>query len=204
MTRKEQAKATRQKIIDESQKLIGEKGFLHTTVDDIAMACGIAKGTLYHYFESKEDIFSYIERGTYREIRQAVDSMNIPSAIEKLRQFILIWCDHVSKDNLNLSRDWHRLAVEFKLPNADGRIHLDDDIDNVRHYLQNGISSGELSSNMPVDAIAKDIVFSMYGASFYRCSTYTEFNIASWGKEFVKYVLDSHIDPYRITVEHTV
>ena len=197
--RKEQAAATRQKIIDESQRLIGEKGFLHVTVDDIASACGIAKGTLYHYFQSKEDIFSYIERGTFREIRESVDQMEWPSAFAKLSRFIEIWCDHVARDNLNLSRDWHRLAVEFKIPNSDQRTHLDDDRENVVHFLREGIESGEFSPALPAEAIAKDIVFSMYGASFYRCSTYTEFDIAAWGREFSKEILALHVAPYRIS-----
>ena len=197
--RKEQAAATRQKIIDESQKLIGEKGFLHVTVDDIASACGIAKGTLYHYFESKEDIFSYIERGSFREIMESVEQTDLPNAFEKLSRFIEIWCEHVAKDNLNLSRDWHRLAVEFKIPNSDRRTHLDDDIDNTMRFLRDGIEAGEFSSTLPVEAVAKDIVFAMYGASFYRCSTYTEFDIAAWGREFTKDILKLHVAPYEIS-----
>lgn len=194
--RKEQAAATRQKILEASQKLMGEKGFLHVTVDDIATACGIAKGTLYHYFASKDDIFSYIERGTYREIHQVVEELGLTSAMEKLGRFIQLWCDHVAADNLNLSRDWHRLAVTFQIPNTDGRTHLDDDVDNVTRYLEEGISNGELSDNLPVKPLAWDLVFSMYGASFYRCSSYTPFDLSAWGKEFARTVLPMHLKPY--------
>jgi len=34
-----------------------EKGFSATLLDDVAAQAGIAKGTLYRYFESKEDLF---------------------------------------------------------------------------------------------------------------------------------------------------
>ncbi len=37
--------------------MIKEKGFDNVSVDEICAAAGIAKGTFYHYFESKEKIF---------------------------------------------------------------------------------------------------------------------------------------------------
>lgn len=193
-----QAAATRQKIIDASQKLIGEKGYLNVTVDDIASACGIAKGTLYNYFAGKEDIFIYIERGHFQEVRKMVDDMELANVFDKLRYFVQTWFECVAGDNLNVSKDWHRLAVQLKVPSNDNRTHLDEDLDNVMHYLREGIENGELSSDMPVEPIATDIVFSMYGASFYRCSTYTEFDLTKWGDEFVDHVLNVHLAPYKI------
>ncbi len=192
-----QAAATRQKIIDESQKLIGEKGYLNVTVDDIASACGIAKGTLYNYFASKEDIFIYIERGHFQEVRKLVDEMNLNNVFDKLKYFLLTWFECVAGDNLNVSKDWHRLAVDLKVPARDNRTHLDEDIENVSHYLQEGIQNKELVPETPVHPIAMDIVFSMYGASFYRCSSYTAFDLVKWGNEFVEYVLSAHLAPYR-------
>jgi len=195
--RQQQAAATRQKIIDATQKLIGEKGYLNITVDDIASACKIAKGTLYHYFSGKEDIFIYIERGHFQEVRNMVDEMKLTRVYDKLKYFIITWCECVAGDNLNVSKDWHRLAVELKVPSNDNRTHLDEDIDNILHYLNEGIKNNELLPDMPIDAIARDIVFSMYGASFYRCSTYTEFDIATWGKDFTEYALEAHLAPFR-------
>lgn len=196
--RQQQAAETRQKIIDAAQTLIGEKGYLNVTVDDIASACGIAKGTLYHYFPSKEDIFTYIERGHFQEVRKLVDDLPHDNVLDTLKDFVTTWFECVAGDNLNVSKDWHRLAVELKVPTKNGRTHLDDDVDNILHYLREGISSGELSPDLPEEAVARDLVFSMYGASFYRCSTYTEFDIAAWGREFAAHALELHILPYRI------
>lgn len=192
-----QAAATRKKIIDESQRLIGEKGYLNVTVDDIASACGIAKGTLYNYFPSKEDIFIYIERGHFQEVRKMVDAMNLDNVFDKLKHFLLTWFECVAGDNLNVSKDWHRLAVDLKVPTKDDRTHLDEDIENVLHYLCEGIEKGELSPETPASPLAMDIVFSMYGASFYRCSTYSEFDLIKWSKEFVNCILNTHLFPYK-------
>lgn len=37
-------------------ELFAEKGFEATTINDVSMAAGIAKGTVYEYFRSKEDL----------------------------------------------------------------------------------------------------------------------------------------------------
>jgi len=196
--RVEQAKATKQKILDASQKLFGEKGFLNTTIDDIALECGIGRGTLYHYFSGKDAIFSYIERGRFQEIHTFVEEMDCENVFDKLSNFISKWFDCVASDNLNVSKDWHRLSVELKVPSAEKRTHLDDDIDNISAYLKEAVTNHELAPTLPVESIAKDIVFSMYGASFYRCSTYNPFNITKWSQDFVTDVLELHLSPYRL------
>ncbi len=43
-------------IVEAAAKLFSEKGFDGTSIDDIAEACGVAPGLIYHYFDSKADI----------------------------------------------------------------------------------------------------------------------------------------------------
>ncbi|MGH2811907.1 MAG: TetR/AcrR family transcriptional regulator [Actinomycetota bacterium] len=44
----------RDQLLDAAERLFGEKGYAETTVSDIADAAGVAKGTFYLYFPSKE------------------------------------------------------------------------------------------------------------------------------------------------------
>lgn len=44
-------------ILKVAQKIFARHGLVKTTLDDIAMAVGMKKGSLYYYFESKEEIF---------------------------------------------------------------------------------------------------------------------------------------------------
>jgi AcrR family transcriptional regulator len=48
----------RNEILSAAIKLFGRQGFHDTCVEDIASAAKIAKGTLYLYFKSKEDIYT--------------------------------------------------------------------------------------------------------------------------------------------------
>lgn len=70
LTRKERERQfRRQEIMDAAETLFAEKGFHGTTLDDIAEAAEFGKGTIYNYFESKEEIyrtiiFDLLEGGT--------------------------------------------------------------------------------------------------------------------------------------------
>ncbi len=52
---REQA-ARKQAILDAARELFIRQGIAATTMDDIAAACELAKGTLYKYFTSKDDV----------------------------------------------------------------------------------------------------------------------------------------------------
>ncbi len=54
---KEQRKTA---IIDAAEKIFTQNGYEKTTIDDIAKESELAKGTLYLYFQSKEEIFGGI------------------------------------------------------------------------------------------------------------------------------------------------
>jgi AcrR family transcriptional regulator len=56
--RKEREKESRKEsIIDAAQKVFFEKGLLAATMDEIAEQAELAKGTLYLYYRSKEDLY---------------------------------------------------------------------------------------------------------------------------------------------------
>lgn len=44
-------------ILEAARKVFADRGFHEATVDDIAEAAGVAKGTVYLYYESKRDVY---------------------------------------------------------------------------------------------------------------------------------------------------
>ena len=78
-------------IIKVSQKLFARFGLLKTTVDEIAKLARVGKGTIYHYFTSKEEIFAEVidqeEQFLKKQIKDAIDGET--TAEKKLRAFIL-------------------------------------------------------------------------------------------------------------------
>lgn len=63
--RKEREKESRrQSIIDAAERIFFRKGFEQSTMDDIAAEAELSKGTLYLYFQSKDEVhFEIMERG---------------------------------------------------------------------------------------------------------------------------------------------
>lgn len=66
------SKDPRQSIIDAAEKLFLQYGYRRTTVEDIAKAAGIAKGSVYMHFDSKEAIFIALGQ---RVEQQVLDAM---------------------------------------------------------------------------------------------------------------------------------
>lgn len=55
--RERKKQQTRKAIIDAAIRLFAEKGFEQTSMAELARAAGVGKGTIYGYFQAKEEIF---------------------------------------------------------------------------------------------------------------------------------------------------
>jgi len=77
-------------ILAAARKVFADKGFSAATVDEIADAAGLAKGTLYLYFPSKRDIYLAAFREGVEELAAASrDAMAAaPNMREKLRAYV--------------------------------------------------------------------------------------------------------------------
>ena len=56
MPRNKYPEQTVEKILNAAAALFAEKGYAHTTLQDIIDATGLSKGAVYHHFQSKEEI----------------------------------------------------------------------------------------------------------------------------------------------------
>jgi TetR/AcrR family transcriptional repressor of nem operon len=65
-------KVDEQYIIIQSLKLFRQRSFHSTSMSDIAKTCGILKGSLYHYFRSKEELMEKVIRYVHQYFKQEV------------------------------------------------------------------------------------------------------------------------------------
>lgn len=80
-TRKEKAAATKEKIFSTAVGLIKEKGYDAVTVSEICQGAGIAKGTFYVHYASKEDIIResyYSDMGAFLQQRYTAFLEQVP------------------------------------------------------------------------------------------------------------------------------
>jgi len=87
-------------ILEAARQVFAKKGFSQATVDDIAEAAGVAKGTLYLYFRSKDEIYlAALKQGIstlHEETMRQVDES--ATAAQKIRAFIRARIEYFEKN----------------------------------------------------------------------------------------------------------
>jgi TetR/AcrR family transcriptional regulator, acrAB operon repressor len=90
---KEEALATRDRILDAAEHVFYEKGVSRTSLADIAQHANVTRGAIYWHFENKADLFSAMFERVFLpidELKQAVDTPP-DDPLGKIRQ-VLLWC----------------------------------------------------------------------------------------------------------------
>ena len=136
---------TKRKIFDASMKLFAEKGYDATSVEEITATVGVAKGTLYYHFSSKEEIYNFLlEEGTKLLINNIdVKVSKLNNSIDKLRSIALLQLRVITKyQNLitiYLSQVWGSDQRNQKCQK-----YINDYISKINEIVEDGIKKGEL------------------------------------------------------------
>ncbi len=95
-------------LLDAARKVFAEKGFHEATVDEIADAAGVAKGTVYLYYKSKRAIYTAaLERGIAALHDEVKGSMAAEDSLEnKIRKFIAIKIHYFERN-----RDFFKIYI---------------------------------------------------------------------------------------------
>ena len=83
-----EGKITRERLLDEATKLVQQKGFGATSVNDLLLAAGIEKGTLYYHFPGKDDLgLELLERAKTGFLASMDEVLRTPTPLEGLLCF---------------------------------------------------------------------------------------------------------------------
>ena len=90
---------TKRKIFETSMKLFAEKGYDATSIEEITSTVGVAKGTLYYHFSSKEEIFDFLITEGIKLLQNSVDikMSKYENYLDKIRAIVLIQIKIVNK-----------------------------------------------------------------------------------------------------------
>lgn len=99
----------RELILRAATKLFAHRGFFNAQVADVAREAGIAAGTIYLYFQNKDDLLTSIFE---RTMRQGIEDarhvlVGVTDPIERLRRLARLHLDRLGRD--------HDLAVVFQV-----------------------------------------------------------------------------------------
>ncbi|XVU24158.1 TetR/AcrR family transcriptional regulator [Actinoplanes sp. CA-054009] len=142
---------TRQRLFEAAVELIAEQGFSATTVDDIALRAGVAKGTVYYNFKSKTDLFEELLRYGVglltAEFEAAVEGLPpreavaalVRSQLEYIRRY-RAFAQLLLSEMWRTNREWQQTLILLR----------EQAIGVIAETLRAGVGSGDLPADLDV------------------------------------------------------
>jgi TetR/AcrR family fatty acid metabolism transcriptional regulator len=137
--------------------VFAERGYFNAQVADVARAAGVAAGTVYLYFRSKDDLLiSIFERGMREliaEARQAVDGVADP--IERLRRLAHTHLERLGRDRNSAVVFQVELRQSTKFMERFSATLLRDYLGLIRDAFADGQRSGVFRADVKPTLAAK-------------------------------------------------
>ncbi|MEV4638641.1 TetR family transcriptional regulator [Actinoplanes sp. NPDC049548] len=136
LTRAQQQKRTRERLLDSAETLFGDRGIHQTTLDEIAAAAGLTKGAIYANFGGKKDLIAaLLQRKLERDdpvrprssleswVRSVGESYEASAPTPQVRRFAMalveLWLFGMRDETqLGPFRDWLRSVREHLADDA--------------------------------------------------------------------------------------
>jgi len=167
LTRAESKARTRQRLLDEAQRLFRERGYAATSLEQIAEAAEVTKGAIYGHFSSKEDLLlSAIEAAPTPDYGAVLNDQSRPLR-ERLAEFgRTMAVDAATTDKAGLAVSLEFVAALLRTPDALRRYSA-----NLQRRLEDLAADDDeqpLPGTTPVQAWAIGHALSI-GLQIYQC-----------------------------------
>lgn len=181
-SRRIKAEDTKQKICKSAEKLFSSRAYHEVSVDEIVKLAGVAKGSFYVHFDSKDTLITSLISDKIQHLdanyQNFLDSFPEDApAQELLLSFIGkiadVLVEHIGVANMQavykaqITHDSYTKAV----------ISYNRDIYKMFHdILERGIAREEFKTDMPVDALTMHFVLAIRGITYEWCIRYPDFD----------------------------
>lgn len=149
---------TKRKIFETSMELFAKKGYEATSVEEITSVVGVAKGTLYYHFSSKEEIFNFLVEEGMKLLKNSIDikTSRLENNLDKLRAIVLIQIKIIMKyENfmtILLSQIWGQEPRNKKC-----REYVFEYIKVIEEIIKEGIEKEEIKPGDPEVMASRNI-----------------------------------------------
>ena len=90
-------------ILDAALTVFAERGYRNTRLEHVGEAAGVTKGTIYHYFENKEDLLlraiEHRREESFGHTDAILRDKSVPVA-ERIRRIVRAWFGSIAKERL--------------------------------------------------------------------------------------------------------
>ncbi len=83
---------TKRRIFNTAIKLFSEKGYENTSIEEITAVAGVAKGSLYYHFPTKEDVFDFLVDNAAKLLSNSIEIKfrHCNNSLEKLQAIMMV------------------------------------------------------------------------------------------------------------------
>ena len=158
-------------ILATASRLFAKKGYSQATTAEIAREAGVAEGTLYHHFGSKDGIFLTLFDETMEGFLSGIEEIlsggrTGREALSALVRFHFGYVSRHREQFLILLRDFPvHLTVEHLAAGSPQRVRIDRITELFSRVLARGKSDGTLHLPFPVRETAEMLRGSFYGTT---------------------------------------
>ena len=180
----------KRKIFETTMKLFAKKGYDATSIEEITATVGVAKGTLYYHFSSKEEIFNFLVEEGIKLLQNSIDikTAKFPNYIDKIKAIVLIQIKIVVKYEdlitILLSQFWGNEAR-----NQMCKEHILQYIRKIETIVEEGIEAKQIKNGNP-QVIASEIYGLICSSLVYKIRNNNEIDIMKLYKEFESTVIE--------------
>src|SRR5258708_29023919 len=155
----------RERILDAAVRVLARKGFHATRVSEVAKAAGVADGTIYLYFDSKDDLLVSLFEDRVERLLRFLDA-ELPrakTASDKLRRVIELQLGLLESERdlaevlTVILRQSTKLMKEHAAPKFNAYI------DAIARVVADGQASGELRDDVAPRLVARAIFGALDG-----------------------------------------
>lgn len=141
----------RAEILDAARKVCAARGYHDMTVDEIAHAAGVAKGTVYLYFRSKHEIYWAMLENILTQLHEQVRAeLAKPGTIEeRLRRFIATKMAYFEA-HLELTRLYYTEVNSIAAKPARSREHFERQYLEQVRLLQSALEEAVAAKTLPL------------------------------------------------------
>jgi len=149
MTVKSLKEARKDQILKSAERVFADKGFLNSTISDVAKETGVSDTTIYEYFSSKEELLFSIPCEGIENSKEMLNShLNyISGTNNKLRGIIYHICKFYQDNPDFASISLMTLKTNKKFMETDTYKELREFYQLMLNVIKEGIQTGELKSD---------------------------------------------------------
>ena len=149
--------AKRDAILRAAIDVFAERGYFNAQVADVARAAGVAAGTVYLYFRSKDDLLiSIFERTVKEQLRDGRDEVSaIADPAERLRRFAQLHLGMLGRDRNLAIVVQVELRQSVKFMERFSSTLLRDYLGQIRAAIEDGQEQGLFRTDVNATAVAK-------------------------------------------------